>query len=169
MDEASDSASRPNPANGITRYSQIPSSTVSGETLLNLSPRSIRVINFMQQRADVYDDILGLFNIDVIDIARTLELCGSRYFVWQYILEDGSNVEGITDKWVLWRREDNIRYEVEIPSYIQIVKSNGEYLAYINNNAFAKMPKSGYHFWGIVSGKNPLYTAKTLDDVEKFN
>jgi len=137
--------------------------------LLNLSPRSIRVINFMQQRADVHDDILGLFNIDVIDIARTLEPCGSRYFVWQYILEDGSNVEGITDKWVLWKREDNIRYEVEIPSYIQIVKSNGEYLAYINNNAFAKMPKSGYHFWGIVSGKNPLYIAKTLDDVEKFN
>lgn|GEM_PF-3058990 len=89
--------------------------------------------------------------------------------MWQYILEDGFNIEGISDKWISWKRENNTDYEVEIPLYIQIAKSNSEYLAYINNIAFAKIPKSRYYLWDVISEENPLYDAKILDNVEKFN
>lgn len=137
---------------------------------LKLSHKSLKIINFIQQRADVHDDILNLFNVDIIDVTRVLDPCGSRYALWRYILDDGTSFEGITDKWVLWKREDVVSYEAEIPSYIRIVKSDNEYMAYINNVAFAKMPKNGYYFWGVIDKeRNVIYNAKTVDDVKKFN
>jgi uroporphyrinogen decarboxylase len=137
---------------------------------LKLPHKPVRIINFIQQRADVHDDILNLFNVDVIDITRVSEPCGSRYALWRYILGDGTAFEGITNKWILWRREDDIGYEAEIPSYIQVVKSNNDYIAYIGNKILAKMPRNGYYFWGVIDKeKNILYNARTVDDIKKFD
>ncbi len=133
--------------------------------LISSYDRPFRIYDLEQMIVDVDKEILDYFNVDIININRSLEPCAPYPYLWRY---GTIEVEVSSTDWKKYKLYDGTL--VEIPKDVEVVEQADGYLAVIRGTPMYKMPSKGYYFWALDRyGLNPLENVKTIDDVKKFD